>query len=253
MVTLRATLPTPFGPMMPILPPSPLLVKSVIVMLSAGGVSQKPLRAPHCCVPGRVVVVGDRGRLIDVESQPRARVGDVADRAVLLEAPRESVVAVELVEHEIVDRVPRVVGRRRWLRALRARVVDGEVVRAAEDRGVQQAGVVRLHEQRRAATVGPRVEGQILDDRVVDVDTDQPLVGLFLDQPRLGAACALQSDRRRSRDHDRSTASRPRRARRRTCPRARTPRRPHRLQRPEWRRRRRWCCRSGRLPARHTR
>src|SRR5580700_7868992 len=52
MVTFRATFPTPVGPMMPTLPPSPLLVKSTIVMLSAGGVSQKPLRAPHCWAPG---------------------------------------------------------------------------------------------------------------------------------------------------------------------------------------------------------
>src|SRR5580704_12576902 len=99
-----------------------------------------------------------------------------------MEAPGESVVAVELVEDEIVDDVAGVVQRSQRLRALGPGVVDREMIRPAENPGPQQARVVGLHEECGAAAVGLRVEGEVRDNGMVDVYAEQTLVCFRLDQ-----------------------------------------------------------------------
>src|ERR1700680_3451974 len=90
----------------------------------------------------RVTVVRHRRRLDDEQRESGAGGTDVGDRAVLLDAPGETVVAVELVQLEILDDIPSVVEGRRRLCTLGTCVVDREVVRAAEDAGAQKARVV---------------------------------------------------------------------------------------------------------------
>src|SRR6202035_370372 len=83
-----------------------------------------------------------------------------------------------------------------------SRIVDREMIRPTEYPCPQQTRVVGLHEQCGTATVGLGVEGEVLDNGMVDVDAEQTLVRLRLDQPRLVAPGPLQGDRSCSNNHD---------------------------------------------------